>query len=691
MEKYVHTRRDDQRKLVSQLSRLDSESPSFRQTMAVRVDMAVDDTQDEQKSLWRGDHSFSSDAAKYSLLNFIEPEVEAEHPEWSKSEIRKTALARFEQRLAQDLSYEKKESDHVESAVHWRIVETVPGHRELATEYGGDTITLKTLWDHTREYAAFVGNTEAYNSEEEKAQLAMEQAFVKGDTQAYVSVLSHPDAVRYVQVWERESNGDVVSKQIDLYAATGRDFSHSEGDQLIQHIAQYEKISRGAEIIQSEAQYAHFMVKDVRVAEQDIRTIAILGATRIEPEVTQFPSMAQERFVDMPQKIVAEGWAALSDLTRYVSEEVNKNVDALRRSFDESIRSRHGERPTAMKGDSSTHARKPHQTERESVSAIHRGKIPSDFIVSSDVHEQKTVDPIKSVLSEWVISKTILSYVQAEPKGSGAAIFWMSYLVEAAKSEPMRPSSTLGLRERLLSLRDSIYGRILGRVFNPHMWRQLRKENRKTPIRLDRASTILKDDAHNDRKMSPRSIRRRIEGIPLVRHVRTLMRDISKKIWRTPQEARDRFLVAVPDESKSADRVKEKDIPIYMVGFAVLYWLVLIHRSKEIRHDVHLGITQSVPRSPNAEGVFVSKRTKRAEKADIKEMGSPWILFGIIWHLAMIRESASVGLQHQAGASPAQSSTLVTQNSDPVLPLSGIIYMFSYNNTGNMNDAFVVE
>lgn len=701
MEKYAHQIGEDQRRTISRADQFYKDNASFRQIMAIRVDSAVTDEQDTDKPLWRGDHTFSADAAKYSLLNFIEPEIEAEHPEWSKSEIRKTALARFEHRLAQDLSYEQKETAHVESAVHWRVIETAPGHKELATDYGGETVTLKKLWDHTREYAAFVGNANAYNPEEEKAQLAMEQAFITGDSHAYVSVLSHPDAVRYVQVWERGVDGDIQSKQIDLYASTGRDFSNSEGEQLIRQLAQYQEEIHGVEIIKSEAQYTHFMVKDGQVMEQDIRTIAILGSAFEETEAVQYQSVTQGRVIGVPQKIVQEGWTALSDLTRYVSEEIGKTVDALRRPHTKTLP------PGGISRQPEPIAQPKQNSESLTIAdvkeqAVNTKTTPVDMSPVTPDHQASDTDTsMKSVLTEWVISKTILSYARLQPEAAGAAIFWMSYVTETtrllakqANVEDGKSLVALEVRKRLFHLRDVIYRKVTGhtlRLERPKKHHTERKKN--TSIDLDAPSDVSTVSKSRAGERSVARMWKRIETTALVMQVRTLMRDISQKIWGKPPEIKTNAPVPSVARETRPDSVivsKEKDAPFSMVEFAILYWILLSYKQKEIRIYTRSLEKQHAHSPKGRESSVMVKSRKNNAGSAIKEVSSPWVLLSIIWYLVMIRESASAGSAGYIGASSSVSPQ-VTLGKQPVFPQSGIIYIFLQSDSANVHEAFVIE
>lgn len=250
---------------------------------ATSIQQTTVDRESASPPLWRGDHTFSADAAAYSLMHFIEPAVSDEHPQWDKKTVHEYATAVFSKRLAQDLSYEGKEQRHDETSVVWRPVLTKEGKLELATEYGDGMITLRELWDHTREFAEAIGNPLAYNHEEAAQQLSMQEAFLSGATEAYVSVLSHPDAVRYVQIWEASSEGTVVTKQLDLYKTTGRDFSVEEGEALIHHIR---SMYQPDQPIRSEPDaYAHVVISRGSVDEDGIRVLAtaLTMSTMINP------------------------------------------------------------------------------------------------------------------------------------------------------------------------------------------------------------------------------------------------------------------------------------------------------------------------------------------------------------------------------------------------------------------------
>ena len=242
---------------------------------------------------WAGNHSFSADAAAYSLMHFIEPEVALEHPEWSTQKVKQAAHERFAKRLEQDLSSEQTERMHEHSAVRWHPVETEYG-TELATEYGGSLITLRELWEHTKEYAKATDSPQAYNKTEHESQMAMQEKFISGRETAFVSILSDPDGIRYVQVWQKNDDGDFTSSQVDLMALTGRDFTEAEGNELVSHLAVFYRADTKRDEEES-GTYAHFYVDRRVIAGDEIQTIAVASVMRRESPVWR---------EDMPQKRV---------------------------------------------------------------------------------------------------------------------------------------------------------------------------------------------------------------------------------------------------------------------------------------------------------------------------------------------------------------------------------------------------
>jgi len=666
MEKYIITRDQSSDTTNRVLSDIYRDVVFNRQITATRVENVRADTKKvEDAPVWRGDHTFSSDAAKYSFLNFIEPEVANKHPDWSKQKIRKEALTKFQQRLEQDLLYEQKESSHQETAVHWRVIETPTGTQELATEYGGETITLRQLWDHTREYAAFVGIPSAYNANEEKAQYAMEQAFIRGDAQAYISVLSHPDAVRYVQVWERDEDGGVLSKQIDLYKTTGRDFTQTEGDVLVKHLAAFTETAQGMPVVTTDAAYAHFIVRSGSVGEQDIRTIAIVqAATLRESSKTYAISDIKDKEIQVPLMAHKETQNTFLDIQLFVTEAINKKIAQLK------------EMATAQKVtekiEKSIEPKLKLKTEKGPQS---EKDFPLQDAVINHTQPEKLhigeMDPVTDVLAELVITKTVLSLGSQFSEVSGGALYWLAILVEKKSLPSERIAKSETIREAMVSMmrsvriffekRNETFTKIYGRsrrlveyAVEPGVPSKL-KDQEEIP---QRAFGFFEQIALHMNESRPVAVFAMLKELAHLLHPKST----------TNEEVDQPRDVGRPVALDVGKVILEKEASLVPVFFGIFYWVFLSYTVKS--SFAHSGVVEIGARdAKNAD-----------EKHGTEDYGSdqpPWILLSIIWHLTMLREAAMVASAPQQTvmqSTQVTDSTAAPSSTVSVLPLTGVIF-----------------
>lgn len=233
---------------------------------------------------WRGDHTFSHSALKYSLEHFVEPSLVKQHPEWTKQKVRTEARREMAISLWESHAfYSKERKREPEIKKRWEVIETAPGVRELSAKWGNQQFTLRELWNHTREFAKREGNPEAYNPKEEQAQLALQDALLKGTATSGVTVLSDVDSFRYAQIWEKSTDGAFYTKVIDLGIIMGRDFSISEAGTLFNHIDQlYGNANKG---IEKALSYPLVLIKDGTIQSQDVKTVAYLVG-KISSDVT---------------------------------------------------------------------------------------------------------------------------------------------------------------------------------------------------------------------------------------------------------------------------------------------------------------------------------------------------------------------------------------------------------------------
>ena len=395
-----------------------SEKDRYNDRMMLRGIPVLRDTDEESSTtLWRGDHSFSSDAASYSLTHFIEPEVAKEHPGWSYEKVQQTAVERFEKRLRQDLSYEKKEDAHEESVVAWRPIQTHDGGWELATEYGDKMITLRELWEHTREYAAFAGNPAAYNKEEHQAQLVMQDKLIEGSVNGFVSVLSHPDSVRYVQVWQKADDGTITSKQVDIYKTIGRDFTHEEAVKFIDHLADFHHEATTAASDES-ASYAHFFIHRTAVREEDIRLIAVAQAMESAVQVAPERAPLQKIFIDTGGAVLRDTTESMLQLGGFLREQIDRKITAFR-SMGEPVKKKLT-RPEDIK-----------------ISALKPGEHIAVLSVAEKTSDKKeaekypkeahmSTETMKSAAAEWWISTLMLRHRESISVAPVAILFWLT-------------------------------------------------------------------------------------------------------------------------------------------------------------------------------------------------------------------------------------------------------------------------
>ncbi len=628
-----------------------------RQMVSTRVDAVKANS--DTTSTWRGDHSFSSEAAKYSFLNFIEPDVAQKHPDWSKEKIRKEALVKFQQRLEQDLSYEQQEAAHVESAVQWKVVETTPGQRELATEYGGETVTLRQLWDHTREYAAFVKNPAAYNQEEEKAQYAMEQAFVHGEAQSYVTVLSHPDAVRYVQIWERGEDGEVASKQLDLYKTVGRDLSFEEGNALIRHLAQYTTESTGQTVQRGDADYAHFMLSSGTVGESDIRTIATMQIAQTR-EFLQTSTLHYSIDTISHAAIGAtyDTKQALGEMRHYLGDTMGQAIHDIQKKFLDTP-------STQNTQEKMTH---PHTTAHEQTSA-HRQPDAEDGHTLSPNEEAHKESAVKTILSEWIISQTMIDVVSLYPESAGGALFWLVHM--AQKDIPIPEDGPSKQPTTVVETMRSLM-RSMTKLFETPS--AVHADNKPAPlVRIEEIHTGETDQGDHKTQRPFDAFLHALLGEdkePLsLKNVFVMMRHIASIAWpvlegSSPQ--RSHFpMPEIPGNAVSENT--HRDRAVHRVTFALLYWFIL--------SEIGQGL-QSLPKK-HPEQLLNPNTNKDVmqEPESPKAAQPPWILLSIIWYLTMLREG---GMAATAQATSAQSVVDPIGVTAIVLPSSGIIFLRSF-------------
>ena len=664
--RYAHNTREDTEK-----------TDRFYDRMTMRG-IAVLRDGEEDKPVWRGDHSYNSDAATYSLMHFIEPEVAREHPDWSPAQVHEDAIDRFQKRLAQDLSYERGEIAHEESVVHWRPVETTNGI-ELATEYGDKMVTLSELWEHTREYAAFVGNPAAYNSKEHEAQLRMQETLINGTSRGFVSVLSHPDGVRYVQIWQASDAGEITSQHVDLYAATGRDFSPEEAKDLLYHLSDFHATQTDTGNKQQEHSYAHFFLREGSVNAEDVRTIAIAQSVYSSDRLYEQEMISvSRRGTDISGGIIAESGNGMKQAGRFLAVEIEEKIRAIGNIAGKS------EMKRAAKNDAGK--------EKRRIPVVPQGILPPDFQQTRErdaVH--KTADytgkgDLKSALAEWWISKTMLQHVSSVPAAPHAALYWF---VRIAEHKTIHPSSEKQVTPRPQVLRTAV--REYGAPAKPQettkrasdVWKAFIDRIRQSVglsavlLRKERSTPAFhKKERGNDTKrtapVKPENKQSpEISVIAAYYAAAVLLSRFFEQppAPRMPKRHKETSRIHVRNGEKKKikrEEQREQAVPLGRLMFALVVWLM---------HSV----PKEVASKQTAAGIRMPEETNQehepAEQTNPSER-PVWILFSIIWQLAMIRESALSGSQvpaknQQKRVRPKRKRKYAS------LPQHGIIFAFA--------------
>jgi len=577
------------------------EEKRYIDRLTIRGIQVMSDENSEDNPRWRGDHTYSAEAAQYSLTNFIEPEVAKSHPDWTHDQVRGYALETFESRLRQDRSFEKKESAHEESSVIWQPIQTENGW-ELATVYGDTTVTLSELWEHTREFAAFVGNPDAYNAEEHATQLRMQEAFISGEATGFVSVLSHPDTVRYVQLWQKNDDGGIVSKHIDLHKTTGRDFTHEEGDQLIQHLQALNERDTT-----QRTSYAHFFVREQSVHENDIRTVALAQTIEVNADTAVHSLPFVPRLMaDVGRQTLRDTSESMVTLGLYLREHVERRIA----SFRERISKSHEVYTTKNV------SRK--DTETKQMKGPH-GE-----------------NPMLSVLAEWWVTRSMAEEAEYIPVAAVATIAWITrldhkheyvtennltvpshndhkqvrYMMQKPENEKREQgNSAPGLQrfaERLMELAKKPFNEVLT-LFSIDKTHGLTQpytkvdESKKYPDVLLRVFRLFKFDALRARKQ--KSAKREVS---LTQEL-TLPRKKAENGVLPPESRDDRVLATHQNRE-----------PLTTAFF--IWWIIRGFKSDE--------------QSP------VDHEHSRESRHEVSEVAlPPWVLLSIIWYLASLREA----------------------------------------------------
>ncbi len=626
----------------------------YQDRLTIRGIPRLNDTDEEDnKPLWRGDHTYSSDAASYSLTHFIEPEVQKEHPDWTHAEVKKVAVERFQERLAQDLSYEHKENVHEESIVRWEKIQTADGSWQLATSYGNTMVTLNELWEHTKEFAAFSGNPAAYNRDEHAAQIAMQEQLIAGTASGFVSVLSHPDAVRYVQVWQQSEDGGVISKQVDLYKTTGTDFTHEEGANFIRHLAEF----HNADTLSSEiSSYAHFFVREKKIDEEDIRTIAIAQTMERGRETTPVPLPTE--YLRVVGVAARDSKNTLTELGAFLKEHIDKKINFMKQELQLTKQEKKRIRmPVIADAQPVSHER------AGSSLLVRRSNMRHEEVVTT--HGQ-SIESMKSVAAEWVVMRTMLFYHDVAPGMDNAIIYWLTRPLEQKKPGKKTVAEKNPVEEKNNRITASTAKEKKPRISLFSLFRLVSDVRKRSFMRAEKQKQVPAASADITPALPAKRQNKETAQIALSLPVVVGLLRLYKMLVHATDPVLHTEKKSLKNQGNAperhADPTGKEIFLLRKTGIAMILWLLTEWERTVIRDGGTLPIGSEVA------------LTGRPEVSD-GEKQSTWLLFAIIWYLSAIREHGKPGTVTKAKIGKKRKKKKM-KKTRRFLPPTGIIFTY---------------
>lgn len=624
---------------------------------------------------WRGDHTFNSGAADYSLEHFLEPEVQKNNPQWTSEQIRNEATRRMEFRLTQDRAFFTKEAIREDqTTTRWEVQE-IDGRAQLVTQYGDSNISLETLWEHTKEYAQAMGVPEVFNRDEMNMQLAVADALIAGKATGAAFTLSHPDSIRYVQTWTRGENGSFYSTQVDIGKGAGRDFKHHEVDAFIGQIRN--AFSKQTVVLDGAMEQSYVAVKGVIHETTVIAAAKSFVETRVPPQQfldRRFHRLEEPTFI--PRENVFQINAKKSERSDYLRVIRDPRFIDEPRSIGRNHRQT-SDRIIAVVPEKQVAHIKPEQIPQPT-------KPPKE----SRRHQQLVTRMVENIHREKTNTVRQLAIVEKNSVGMGA----ISFLLEKLASQPPRQIKTIEKsirrnrrkkeklakaihqKEAVSIKRDTLlYERKPQKKESQGQPITLGKEKRATKRRRAHARAALK---RFERRVSMKKKNRLIKEIP--RRERQKMRVFTEtKLYR---ERNKRSV------TKEKQRQKQKEVPFKLTKrerqrvartikiitkFLVKEALVAVPEGRVIAKKEHQSKIRKIREFSLAWALFLilPRSEKKTNHMSVKKRGkeqpyisqeepSHWIFLSIIWYLAMIRESGRGSKRHQ-----------------PLLPAQGVIFV----------------
>ncbi len=624
-----------------------------------------------QDSAWTGGHNPSVIAWEYAYENFIIPSIVTEHPSWSFDQVRSAGLFELNMRMMQDREKYRGEMDRQpEMVTDWEVTETSPGIYELATSYGQGKVTLRELWDHTRKFAGAMGMPGAYNEEEAKAQLGAQDALIRGEITSFMSVLSHPEGVRYAMVWDKASDGAIQSKIVDIALTVGRDLSKEEAILFVSHMAELYQ-DHGREAVRTEAAYPHFMVNHGTVEVQDVKIIAR----------TQFYASKENEQIPLRKDIVSTTADTLMDVSQKVSRDMQETALNVKEYLVSKLQT------AFMKEAIEERKKRPDKT--PIFLQLLQGKIhefaTSLFVPRADIINEPRQKNKKNVLNGLLFLR---QKDQDAPKASNKAVFrraiqfiWkpkdekkdMSMSVQRQKGlkDAVGLGSLVFRQERMKKLKEKkpIRTRHLSANEKNRTGEKRHTRKIKTTILVALERTIIvhglkKEKRGRKSELGENKLKRRERLLwNLVRRISFQLLDKPKKrntgvLKEKRKDTSCQTIKAHPDRPMKQEIQKN----ILYFSFILAVWFLLNQKAL----------------SENGNQIITRKDHVEREKRLLNKEPVQWLLFAIIWYLAMIREQGKGYVVALKKKKKRSSSVIVIQRRQDRYPIPyGVIFASS--------------
>jgi hypothetical protein len=623
---------------------------------------------------WNGDHNLSMGALYFTLENYIIPDVARQYSSlgWTAEQIRQEGVRRVGELSRINLKYYEAEMDRKSTMdVQWEIVEKDGEQQLLASDYG---MTLQELWQHTREYAEKEGKPQAYDPSEERAQLAMEKRIISGDISTDVFALSHREGVRYIQKWEKNNDGKFTSTSIDIGLVTGRNLTPSEAKELIDLIK--EKYAQN-DVTPGDLEYPHLMLKNGLVDVEDITTLA--RAQVMFPKGEQIATDTVDTLSYAAHQAANEFITSMQDVREYIMNDTNVQMeDAQERDqFQVGDLFQDEEKIQALLAvDIPT----LENLSNDEAIEVWKEKMEEVFHLLPEQSIQVLID-LEETHEDMVFMKDAIAFVADSEMNIHAGVYALNAFVEPLVAEGKPEESIFSSEEeknvvfslfvqgdsigkKLEETRNSDVEHIV--ILHPTIDQRALKKLIELIHVLDAAPTEQREHIVAQEK-------KHIDISILSLWI--LVKDMAGSDFY--QDKPEGATIHSPSEfvsvnTREAIEKDEQSLKEFQFAVGILFLLKLFqYRASLDVLALFLQSEQQEQTSDIAPEALSMRIQKEKPEGLIQKESAPWILYAIIWYLAMIREQGKATSNTTAAKKKKKSKNIAISGA------SGVIFAFN--------------